>query len=76
MTLNWQKNALNLHLQLWNRHEPTVYDNLQDNNLRIPVDTPRSNRLLNSSHENPRCCFKSLETVSEEYLLIARIPFQ
>ena len=66
MTFCWQKNvysiyALNLHLRLWSRHEPVIYNNLQDNNLHVPVEAQSSIHVLNSSCKNPRCLFKSFE---------------
>ena len=50
----WQKNVyliypLNLHLQLWNQFEPRIYNNKQDNNLYIPVET-----LLNAFHSHKK----------------------
>ena len=53
--------ALNLHLRLWTRHDPIIYNNLQDKKLHIPVDTQPSKRLLKPSYKNSHCFFKWFE---------------
>ena len=59
--------ALNLHLQIWKQHEPTIYNNLQYHNLHVLVDTQPSKRFQTHHTKTFVAALNHMNTVSEEY---------